>query len=371
VHNYEFDISAILGHMKATIRKPYPVYIGEDILRAFDFSVLDASDYVIITDSTVDRLQFKRLQANRSLPARRVFKIVVPKGEKAKSMPEVERVLRKMAQQEIDRDAVILAFGGGAVGDMAGFIASIYKRGIRFVQLPTTFLAQVDSSLGGKTAVNLTEGKNLVGTTFNPQMVISDIGILGSLGSGELNNGYAELIKYGMIRDAKLFVYLEEHIADRTPRSFAHLVREAAAIKLAITEKDPYEKEFRKILNYGHTIGHALEIASDYQLSHGQAIALGMMGEAFIASALNILSKQDMERQNALIRTLRPRFGLRFNQDQLLDIMRRDKKSKRGKLYFVLPSGIGKVHYGKGKAAFPVAEHVVRASLQYLSRLEA
>ncbi len=357
--------------MKATIRKPYPVYIGIDILRTFDFSTLDASDYVILTDTTVDRLQLAKLKANRSLPKRRLHKILLPKGERAKSLPEIERVFRKLAQLEIDRDAVLLALGGGSIGDAAGFIASTYKRGIRLVHIPTTLLAQVDSSLGGKNGINLIEGKNLAGTTYNPELIVSDIGTLSSLGAAEFNNGFAELIKYGMIRDKKLFEYLESNIHRRSPEILMHYVRQAAAIKLAVTERDPFEKELRKVLNYGHTIGHAFETVSNHTMSHGQAVNIGMIGEAYIAQKLGILPLQDMQRQNDLIRSIQPDIRLTINTERLINTMRRDKKSKRGKLYFVLPSGIGKAHYGKRKVAFPVAEHVVVSSLQYLSRLGA
>jgi 3-dehydroquinate synthase len=357
--------------MRATIRKPYPVFIGQDLLRSFDFSKFPASKYVIITDATVERLFFRELSANSSLPNHHVYKIIIPKGERSKSFTEAATVLRKLAQAEIDRDALLIALGGGVIGDLTGFVASIYKRGINFMQIPTTLLSQVDSSLGGKTAINLPEGKNLVGSTLNPVAVLSDTSVLQSLPKSDISAGYAELIKYGMIYDKKLFGFLEEHVGTSSPQTLQQLVAMAANIKLAISERDPLEREYRKILNYGHTIGHAMELASDHRLSHGQAVALGMLGEAYIAKALGILPAPDMERQNALIRATGPRLGMRFDEEELLDLMHRDKKAKKGKLYFVLPRGIGRVYQVKQQVAFPVAEHIVRKGLRYLTNLEA
>lgn len=358
--------------MRATIRKPYPVFIGNDLLRTFDFSKFPASRYVVITDAHVDRLLFKQLRTNRSLPANKLLEIIVPPGEESKTMHQADSILRRLAEEEIDRGALILAFGGGVVGDLSGFVASVYKRGIGYLHLPTTLLAQVDSSLGGKTAINLTEGKNLVGSTYNPRAVVTDISLLTDLPQSELVNGLAELIKYGMIYDSKLFQNLESSIDRLLFTDYKKLVARAAGIKLAITQQDPNEKEYRKILNYGHTLAHAYEIASNYRLSHGQAVALGMIGEGFMARALGILPAADLERQNALIRVLQPPFSSlkrQFSEDALIELMYRDKKAQRGRLYFVLPRRIGQVYQVKRQVAFPVAEHAVRKSLRYVSSL--
>lgn len=355
--------------MRATIREPYPIYIGTDLLPSFNFNNLLASSFVIITDSTVDTLFTKLLTKNPTLRGHKAFKIVIPASETAKSLSQVDHVLRQLAKTAIDRDAVLLALGGGVVGDLTGFVASIYKRGVRYVQIPTTLLSQVDSSLGGKTGINLPEGKNLVGSTHNPTAVITDLTLLENLPQAELVGGFSELVKYGMIADKKLFTYIEKHFDNPTNKVYVHLVKTAARIKLSITRKDPREKEFRKILNYGHTIGHALENASNHTLSHGQAVGLGMIGEAYIANSLGVLSRKAIKRQNNLLRRFNLPAITTLNTDKLITVMRRDKKSKGGELYFVLPKSIGKVKEKRGQVAFPVDKSVVVEALNYLSDL--
>src|SRR3990167_3781473 len=257
--------------MKKLRTKFYPVYIGEDILRSFKFDQYDASAFVIITDANVQGIAGEKLKSNPSLKHVPIFELSLPAGENSKTLAKAEKILRFLAQHNVDRDAVILAFGGGVVGDLAGFVASVYKRGVDYIQIPTTLLAQVDSSHGGKTALNFPEGKNLIGTTYFPLAVVADTAMLGSLTKEQISSGLAEIIKYGMIWDKTIFNYLEKHIGQLSPAAFQKLVKRSSQTKAKITQKDPEEKEFRKILNYGHTVGHALEVASHHALSHGQA----------------------------------------------------------------------------------------------------
>ncbi len=347
--------------------KFYPVYVGEGLLESFDFNEFGASAYVIVCDQTVRKKVASHLASNPSLRTAPLHEVVVPPGESSKTMTKAEKILRFMAANNLDRYALVIALGGGVIGDLAGFVASVYKRGVSYVQLPTTLLAQADSAHGGKTALNIPEGKNLIGSTYFPKAVIADIGILKSLPDEELSSGLAEVIKHGVVWDAKLFNYLEKHISKLSMKETKHLVEKSAIAKAKITEKDPNELEFRKILNYGHTVGHALEIASGHNLNHGQAVALGMACEGHIANKLGFFNSKDLARQNNLIKELDIHVKQSFKTDELIEYMRRDKKSKAGKLYFVMPLSIGKVRQEKGQVAFEVEEQVVRECLKLLS----
>ena len=350
--------------VKTIKTKYYPAYIGEHLLADFNFGQFKASSFVIITDQVVNKLLGPVLKSNPSLKTAPVYELVLPVGEASKTLDKAEKILSFMAKNNIDRAAVILAFGGGVIGDTAGFVASVYKRGVEYVQLPTTLLAQVDSSHGGKTALNLPEGKNLVGTTYFPLAVIADVSSLGSLPKSQLASGLAEIIKCSVISDKKLFAYLESNITHLTRANLNFLVEKSTQIKARITEKDPDETEFRKILNYGHTVGHALEALSDHSLNHGQAVALGMLCEGHIAYRLGLFSQADLARQNNLIQKLGFKPTMVFNPDKLIELMRRDKKAKGGGLYFILPVSIGKVKQQNGKVAFEVDESLVRESLK-------
>src|SRR3989344_4123511 len=280
--------------MKKLRTKFYPVYIGEDILGSFNFGQYDASSFVIITDTNVQGLAGEKLKRNPSLKHVPIFELSLPAGENSKTLTKAEKILRFLAQHNVDRDAVILAFGGGVVGELAGFVASVYKRGVDYIQIPTTLLAQIDSSHGGKTGLNLVEGKNLVGTTYFPLAVIADTSLLESLPEEQVASGLAEAIKYGMIWDSRLFKYLEKNMGKFTPAVYKKLVVTSSVTKTKISQKDPEEKEFRKILNYGHTVGHALEVSSGHELNHGQAVALGMVAEAHISHMMGYLKEKDL-----------------------------------------------------------------------------
>ena len=354
--------------MRASLREQYPIYIGGEILQSYDFGLLKASQFIIITDKTVDHLYGPVLESNPKLPKQQTAKIILDEGETSKYMTVAEKVLRKLAKASVDKDAVLIGFGGGVIGDLTGFVASIYKRGIRYVHVPTTLLAQVDSSIGGKTAVNVPEGKNLIGSIYNPVAVVTDMAVLDKLPMDQMQNGLCEVIKYAMVADRRLFFYLEKHIKELTPKVIKHIVKKSIKTKLAIARKDPREHEYRKILNYGHTVGHALESSSKHELNHGEAVAWGMLAEGYIAYKKKVLSKQSWERQTRLIQQLVLTHPGKLDADELVQFMYRDKKSKRGKMYFVLPKRIGGVKESRRKVAFPVEEPLVREALNYLER---
>ncbi len=275
----------------------------------------------------------------------------LPGGEEAKSMRELNRILSFLVRNRFERQDPLLAFGGGAVGDAAGFAASTYLRGVPLIQVGTTLLAQVDSSIGGKTAVNLPEGKNLVGTFYQPRLVVSDVTLLKSLPRRDLVASLAEVVKYGMIRNAPLFRYLETHlkaILKGELECLEEMVVRSARIKAEIVERDEREtRGERMILNYGHTWGHAFEAAYGFRgIRHGEAVALGMACAARLAVKRGLLRPEEESRQNRLLErtglaTRLDKFG--FKVERVIRPMLLDKKKKGGALCFILPTQIGRV----------------------------
>src|SRR5215510_5009105 len=274
--------------------------------------------------------------------------VLIPDGERAKSLTTVSRLLDRMAALKLTRQATVIAVGGGVVGDVAGFVASIYMRGIPVVQVPTTLLAQVDSSIGGKTAVNHRVAKNLIGTFYQPRLVISDPVVLQKLPEREFSSGLYEALKYGVIRDAELFSDFEDNSATfvkRDPVAIERLVARCAAIKADVVMRDERESDLRRILNFGHTVGHGLEAAARYQrIKHGEAVGYGMIAAARIAYSLEKLPHNDLERiEDAVNRVgrLPPLTGM--HSVDVLKALRHDKKARNGAIHFVIPRAIGRV----------------------------
>jgi len=344
-------------------KRSYDIMIGKDILSNFDFTKLCSKKCAIITDSNTRKLYSENLENLLNSTGYDAKLLEFPAGEKSKTWEMAGKLGRKLAKEGFDRSSTIIAIGGGVTGDLAGFVASVYQRGIGFVQIPTTLLAHVDSSIGGKTGVDIPEGKNLLGTFHQPKAVIIDIKTLETLPEKEIRNGFAEIIKYGMISDKKLFSYLEANITIRPDGFYSHIIERSCRIKADIVEKDEREGELRKILNYGHTIGHAIEAYENFKISHGEAVALGMVYEAKIANMLGFLDKDSLKRQNKLIKAagLPTEYNFR-NPDKIIEIMRKDKKSKNGRLYFALPEQIGKIKKENNKTALPVDEKTVLKS---------
>jgi len=271
--------------------------------------------------------------------------LFLPAGEKYKTMTSVERLAREMVAAGADRSSLLIAFGGGIVGDVGGFLAAIFMRGIPYVQVPTTFLAQVDSSVGGKTGVNLREGKNLVGSFHHPLAVFADMDVLGTLPDRELRAGLMESIKAGIIRDRALVRFMEDRRADilhRDPRALEKVIADSIRIKAAVVGRDERESGLRMILNLGHTLGHAIEQATNYKaLLHGEAVGWGMIAALHLAERRRTISGKEAERLVNLIHRYGPLPELKVNAKRLLAAAGSDKKNSGGVRRFVLPLGIG------------------------------
>ena len=266
-------------------------------------------------------------------------------GEKYKTLASVEELLRQMAGAGGDRGSLLIAFGGGIVGDVGGFLAAIFMRGIPYVQVPTTLLAQVDSSVGGKTGVNLPEGKNLVGSFHHPLAVFADIDVLGTLPDRELRAGLMESIKAGIIRDRALVRFMEEHadeVLGRDPKALEWVIAASIRMKAGVVNRDERESGLRMILNLGHTVGHALEQATGYKtLLHGEAVGWGMVATLYLARKRGTISAAQFERLERLIHRYGPLPALTVRASKILAAASGDKKNVGGVRRFVLPVGIG------------------------------
>ncbi len=316
------------------------------------------SGFVLITDEHVQKIYAGHIEdweARAKKTARPFLTLVIPPGENSKSLKKVEGLAKALAQQGFGRETKILAFGGGVVGDLAGFLASIYMRGVDYVHIPTTLLAQIDSSIGGKTGVNLSEGKNLIGSFYPPVHVWIDGTYLQTLKQQDWINGYGELIKHGIIGDPLLFSEIEEKYQKGTLFSsdaknlneFTALILRGVQVKKQVVEADEQERGLRKILNFGHTVGHALEALYQYQgYSHGEAVLWGMIYESGMARRQGILPIEAFQRIRALIDGVlsyaEPRALPEKTPAELIDFMKRDKKNRDKKLSFILPEKIGK-----------------------------
>ena len=271
--------------------------------------------------------------------------LFLPPGEEHKTIKSVEGLLREMAQAGGDRGSLLTAFGGGIVGDVGGFLASIFVRGIPYVQVPTTFLAQVDSSVGGKTGVNLPEGKNLVGSFYHPLAVFADIGVLATLPERELRAGLMESVKAGVIRDRALVRFMEEHadeVLGRNPKALEKVIAASIRMKAGVVNQDEREKGLRMILNFGHTVGHALEQATSYKLLlHGEAVGWGMVAVLHLARQRGTISRAQFERLENLIHLYGPLPALKLRVPKVVAATVGDKKNVGGVTRFVLPVGIG------------------------------
>jgi len=344
------DISHVWESVKVPLGdKSYDILIGPGILSELGNMLsefLPGRSFVMVTDSTVEDYLGVDLMNILEGAGVKVSMITFPAGEESKRMDVVVDLARRMVGLGADRGTVVLALGGGVTGDMAGFLASIYMRGIPFIQIPTTLLAQVDSSVGGKTGVDLPEGKNLLGTFAQPLRVYADIGVLCTLPAQELRNGLAEVIKYGMIWREELFAMLEEKwwdVVNLEPHVTADIVKQSCEIKAHVVAEDEKEGGLRRILNFGHTIGHAVEASSDYRIPHGEAVAMGMMAVARISESRDMLSSEEVERLAALLDRFRlPRTIPDYiDDDSIIRLIQHDKKVKDGRVHFVLCRGIG------------------------------
>jgi len=343
------NVDLIKVNLEKTYKDSYEIFIGEDIMDRVGLITKlknHADRCVIITDSYVNPLYGEMVRERLGELAIPVDIIEIPAGESSKSLNTVLDVARQLVRLNVSRKSFLVALGGGVVGDVTGFIASIYMRSIPYVQIPTTLLAQVDSSVGGKTGVDLPEGKNLVGTFYQPKAVYIDLSFLKTLSDKDFANGLAEIIKYGIIGDLNLFELLEtesEGIKKRNPPLMKSLVGRSCKIKAEIVEMDEKELGLRRVLNFGHTLGHALEAASGYSLSHGEAISIGMVGAAKISNRLNHLDGESYTRIVDLIKEyeLPTKIPAGSEKSQIMGFMATDKKAVASQLHFVLVKKIG------------------------------
>lgn len=331
--------------------RAYPICIGEGLLREVGMDLKNmaiGNRYFIVADCKVAALYGKQLLTSLDDAGISAKLITFPAGEAHKNLSTITELASQLALLGVDRKDALIALGGGVTGDITGFLAAIYMRGIPFVQIPTSLLAQVDSSVGGKTGVDLPEGKNLVGCFYQPRFVSIDTQVLTTLPRSELLNGIAEIIKYGVIYDRKFFHELmdkRQAILDLDLKVLAPIIKRCCEVKAEVVAADEKEADLRRILNFGHTIGHAVEAASDFVIAHGHGVAIGMVAAAEIAVEKGIFSREEA----GTLRQLLLDFGLPVSIPGDLDhaairgYMAADKKSVGGKTFFVLPEIIGKV----------------------------
>lgn len=331
--------------------RSYPIYIGPDLLDSLGARLSDccpAPTAAVVSDENVATRYAERVMASITRAGYRTCLIVVKPGEHSKSLDTAAKVYGELARGDIGRDSPLVALGGGVVGDLTGFVAATWLRGIPFVQVPTTLEADVDAAVGGKTAVNHPAGKNLIGAFHQPRMVLIDTQTLKSLEMRDLRAGLAESVKHGMIRDAGLFEWHDMHrdgILDRDPLVLAELIERNCRIKAEVVAADERESDLRAILNFGHTIGHAIESDQRYSLRHGECVSVGMVAASEIAVARGMLRRSDAQRlcQLLLDLGLPVRMGQPLDYDAMMAFIKKDKKAVGGRLRFVLPIAVGRV----------------------------
>ena len=329
--------------------RSYPIHIGAGLLDDAGLYAphVKGRRVAIVTNPVVAPLYLARVQAAIGQAGGTAVAVLTDDGEQAKGWAALDRVIDALLAAQLGRDALVVALGGGVIGDLAGFAAAIYQRGVPFLQVPTTLLAQVDSSVGGKTAINHARGKNMVGAFHQPLAVIADVATLDSLPERELRAGIAEVIKHGFILDAAFVAWLEANIDKLLARDRAaleHAVRRSCELKAQVVAADERESGLRAILNFGHTFGHAIEAGAGYgEWLHGEAVAAGMVMAAELSQRAGTLRREDAERVKALIaRAGLPVRGPKLPVARYLELMQIDKKAAGGKMRFVLLEGIGR-----------------------------
>jgi len=334
----------------------YKIVIGDGILSRLGHALKTmpmGRDAVIVTMPLIQKLHSQSIVATLRRNGFSVKIITVPDRKDTKSLRVATQVLNEIIKYDIKKKIFIIALGGGVIGDLVGFVAAIYKRGVPYVHVPTTLLAQIDSAIGGKTAVDLLDGKNLIGAFYQPKIVWTDVATLKKLPKEQMRNGLAEAVKYGIIKDQRLFAYIERHykkILSGNAKFLLPLLVRCSQIKANVVMRDEKEtKGIRTILNFGHTVGHAIEAASHYRYDHGEAVALGMRVASDISAKLGLLSKQGVERINGLLDAIRlPRKIEHVSLTNILRIMEHDKKFRGGTNRFVLATRIGHVKVVEG-----------------------
>jgi 3-dehydroquinate synthase len=327
----------------------YPIYISNGILSDIGLYLrnhLRSGRAIIITDSNVSNIYLQNVEDALSKDGFVASHLVIKAGEESKNLDTVKHLLEECLDFGLLRDSSVIALGGGVVGDIAGLVAALYMRGIDFIQIPTTLLAQVDSSVGGKVGVNLDEGKNIVGSFYQPKAVFIDTSVLKTLNRREVLGGISEIIKYGIIKDESLLNFLEtnmEKILNLDDDMMRYLIKRSCEIKSDVVSKDEKENNIRAILNYGHTIGHALESITRYKkYIHGEAVAIGMYYAGKIALNRKYIDESYLLRiKNLLVSCGLPVDYGNIDKHEIVESIKHDKKNREGKIKFVLPLGYG------------------------------
>ncbi|MBO9607559.1 MAG: 3-dehydroquinate synthase [Paenibacillaceae bacterium] len=347
--------------------RSYPIYIGEGILSGIagifaQHGIKTASPLLIVTDTNVAPLHLDGVAESLRGAGYTLATAIVPAGEKSKSLRQLEEIVTVALENGLDRKSTVIALGGGVVGDLAGFVAATYMRGIRFVQIPTTILAH-DSSVGGKTAVNHPLAKNIIGAFHQPDFVLYDIALLKSLPPRTVREGLAEVVKHGLIWDAAFVDWLDanaEKLLALDTEALSHALYEGCRVKSIVVSRDERESDLRAILNLGHTIGHALEAVAKYgELHHGEAISIGMVGAAKLAVRLGYPPHIYSETKRLLRKYELPvAVPEHYDTDAIMAAMKHDKKFKEGNMTFIIPTEIGKVEINPRMSAEWVRETV-------------
>ncbi|MCV2881146.1 3-dehydroquinate synthase [Actibacterium sp. XHP0104] len=335
--------------------REYDIHIGPGLLpRAGEFiaPLLHTPKVAVLTDETVGALHLETLRAGLAASGIEMTALALPEGESTKGWDQFSRAVEWLIEQKVERRGMVVALGGGVIGDLAGFAAAVLRRGVRFVQIPTSLLAQVDSSVGGKTGINSKQGKNLIGAFHQPSLVLADIDVLGTLKPRDFLAGYGEVVKYGLLGDAKFFDWLEQNgpaLASGDQAARIRAVRRSVEMKAEIVVRDETEQGDRALLNLGHTFCHALEAATGYgdRLLHGEGVAIGCALAFELSQRMGLCSQEDPSRIRAHLDAMGMKKDLRAipgelpDADGLMALMAQDKKVLDGKLRFILARGIG------------------------------
>jgi len=329
----------------------YPIHVASGRLDRLAESIpIDATAIAVVTNPTVAAHYRQRVDAALEKTGKRVLYIELPDGEAHKTWQTLNIIFDALLQNRLDRKAVLVALGGGVIGDMCGFAAASYMRGVRFVQVPTTLLAQVDSSVGGKTAINHPLGKNMIGAFYQPVAVEIDTDVLATLPAREVSAGLAEVIKYGLIIDADFFAWCEKNVAALRaldPTAITYAIRRSCELKAQVVSQDERESGLRALLNFGHTFGHAIESGLGYgKWLHGEAVGCGMVQAAELSALTQGLPRADVERVRALVQAIGcPTEPPMLGTEHWIELMQVDKKTEGGRLRFIVLSAIGQAKF--------------------------
>lgn len=351
-----------------TLSASYPIYFSnnfDDILKPLKKYFLSHRKICIITDSNVDLFYGQALVKIISSNYQEVFKFIFPEGETNKNLNTVQDIYKFFVEKHLDRNSLVLALGGGVTGDMAGFVAATYMRGIPFIQIPTTLLSQVDSSVGGKVGVDFFQNKNMIGAFYQPSFVYINLDTLKTLPKRQLSSGMGEVIKHGLILDEDYFSFIEpsfDLVYQFRKEVLEKIIKRSCELKGSIVSQDEKESGLREILNFGHTLGHAVETLLNFKLYHGECVSIGMVGAAYLSYMNHFISRNDLDRiEKVLLSYDLPIRVNGLNNKDIYNQMFLDKKTKNNKINFVLLSSVGKAF-----RAEKISTEQINAAISYI-----